>query len=68
MVNVGEESGTLDEVSGELASFLEEEVDQTMANLSTIIEPVLLLILGVGVAGMAVAILLPMYNLSNAIN
>lgn len=68
MVSVGEESGTLDEVSGELATFLEEEVDQTMANLSTIIEPVLLLVLGVAVAGMAVAILLPMYNLSSAIN
>ncbi len=68
MVNVGEESGTLDEVAGELATFLEEEVDQTMANLSTIIEPVLLLVLGVAVAGMAVAILLPMYNLSSAIN
>lgn len=68
MVSVGEESGTLDEVSGELANFLEEEVDQTMANLSTIIEPVLLLVLGVAVAGMAVAILLPMYNLSSAIS
>lgn len=68
MVSVGEESGTLDEVTGELATFLEEEVDQTMANMSTIIEPVLLLVLGVAVAGMAVAILLPMYNLSNAIN
>lgn len=67
MVSVGEESGTLDEVSGELANFLEEEVDQTMANLSTIIEPVLLLVLGAGVAGMAVAILLPMYSLGNAI-
>lgn len=68
MVSVGEESGTLDEVAGELANFLEEEVDQTMANLSTIIEPVLLLVLGVAVAGMAVAILLPMYNLSNTIS
>lgn len=68
MVSVGEESGTLDEVSGELANFLEEEVDQTMANLSTIIEPVLLLVLGVAVAGMAVSILLPMYQLSSAIN
>ncbi len=67
MVSVGEESGTLDEVSGELANFYEEEVDQTMANLSTIIEPVLLLVLGVAVAGMAVAILLPMYNLSQQI-
>jgi type IV pilus assembly protein PilC len=68
MVSVGEESGTLDEVAGELATFLEEEVDQTMSNLSTIIEPVLLLVLGVAVAGMAVAILLPMYQLSSAIN
>ncbi|MBI5467312.1 MAG: type II secretion system F family protein [Candidatus Kerfeldbacteria bacterium] len=68
MVSVGEESGTLDEVAGELADFLEEEVDQTMSNLSTIIEPVLLLVLGVGVAGMAVAILLPIYSLSNAIS
>lgn len=68
MFSVGEESGTLDEVAGELAQFLEEEVDQTMSNLSTIIEPVLLLILGAGVAGMAVAILLPIYSLSNAIS
>ncbi len=68
MVSVGEESGTLDEVAGELANFLEEEVDQTMSNLSTIIEPVLILLLGVAVAGMALAILLPMYSLSNAIN
>lgn len=68
MILVGEESGTLDEVSGELASFYEEEVDQTMANLSTIIEPVLLLVLGVAVAGMALAIMLPIYSLSNQIN
>lgn len=68
MVNVGEESGTLDEVAGELATFFEEEVDQTMSNLSTIIEPVLLLVLGAAVAGMAVAILLPMYNLSEQIS
>ncbi len=68
MVNVGEESGTLDEVSGELAKFYEEEVDQTMSNLSTIIEPVLLLVLGAAVAGMAVSILLPMYSLSDTIN
>ncbi len=67
MVNVGEESGTLDEVAGELATFFEEEVDQTMSNLSTIIEPVLLLVLGAAVAGMAVAILLPMYSLSEQI-
>lgn len=68
MVSVGEESGTLDEVSADLALFYEEEVDQTMSNLSTIIEPVLLLVLGAGVAGMAVAILLPIYSLSEQIS
>lgn len=68
MVAVGEESGTLDEVSGDLATFFEEEVDQTMSNLSTIIEPILLLVLGVGVASMALAIMLPIYGLSNQIS
>jgi len=68
MVNVGEESGTLDEVSSELATFYEEEVDQTMANLSTIIEPVLLLLLGGAVAAMALAIMLPIYSLSDQLS
>jgi type IV pilus assembly protein PilC len=68
MVNVGEESGTLDEVSQDLATFFEEEVDQTMSNLSTIIEPVLLLVLGVAVAAMALAIMLPIYSLSDQIS
>ena len=67
MVSVGEESGTLDEVSNDLAAFYEEEVDQTMANLSTIIEPVLLLVLGSAVAAMALAIMLPIYSLSDQI-
>lgn len=68
MVSVGEESGTLDEVSGELATFYEEEVDQIMSNLSTIIEPVLLLMLGGAVAGMAVAIMLPIYSLTDQVS
>ena len=67
MVSVGEESGTLDEVSSDLATFYEEDVDQTMANLSTIIEPVLILVLGVAVAAMALAIMLPIYSLSDQI-
>ncbi len=67
MISIGEESGSLDSISGELATFYEEEVDQTMSNLSTIIEPVLMLLLGVGVALMAVAIILPIYSLSQQI-
>ncbi len=64
MLAVGEESGTLDELSDEIANFYEEDVDETMTNFSAIIEPVLMLILGVGVGGMALAIMLPIYSLT----
>lgn len=67
MISIGEESGTLDNVSAEVASFYEEEVDQTMANLSTIIEPIVILLLGLGVAAIAVAVILPIYSLGNQI-
>lgn len=67
MLTVGEQSGTLDELANEIANFYEEDIDETMANFSSVIEPILLLILGVGVAGMALAILLPMYSLTDQI-
>lgn len=67
IIQVGEQSGTLDEITGHVAEFYEEEIDQTMSNLATVIEPVLMLILGVGVGGIAVAIVSPMYNLVNTI-
>ncbi|MFC1663178.1 type II secretion system F family protein [Patescibacteria group bacterium] len=67
MVSIGEESGTLDTISGEIATFYEEEVDLTMASLSSLIEPIIMLLLGVGVAGMAVSIILPIYQLSEAL-
>jgi len=67
MISVGEESGNLDTITEEISNFYEEEVDQTMDNLSTIIEPVLMLLLGAGVAGMAAAIILPIYSLSESI-
>jgi type IV pilus assembly protein PilC len=67
IINVGEQSGTLDTIAEEIAVFYEEDVEQTMGSLSTIIEPVLMLILGVGVGGIAIAIIMPMYNLTQAI-
>jgi len=63
MLAVGEESGTLDSISDEIANFFEEDVDQTAAGLSSIIEPILMLIIGGVVAVMALAILMPMYGL-----
>lgn len=68
MVAVGEESGTLDTISEEIAKFYEEEVDQVMSNLTSILEPILILLLGGGVGGIVVAVILPIYSLTDQIN
>ncbi|MFH0819774.1 MAG: type II secretion system F family protein [bacterium] len=67
MILVGEQTGSLDNVLEELAEFYENDIDQIMKNLPSIIEPVLILILGVAVAGMAIAVIMPMYSLTQAI-
>jgi type IV pilus assembly protein PilC len=67
MVNVGEETGKVDEILDEMANFYEEEINRIMKTLPSIIEPVLMLILGVGVGLMAVAIIMPMYSITQAI-
>ncbi|MFC1678337.1 type II secretion system F family protein [Patescibacteria group bacterium] len=67
MVAIGEETGELDNILVELAEFYEGEVDLIMDNLPSIIEPLLILALGLGVGGVAVAIIMPMYSLTTAI-
>ncbi len=67
MVAVGEETGEIDSILDELADFYETEVNQTMSNLPSLIEPLLIIFLGCGVGGMAVAIIMPMYSLSTSI-
>lgn len=64
---VGEASGALDELSNELAEHYEQEVSSALDGLSVLIEPVLMLFLGLGVGLIAVAVLWPMYNLVNVI-
>ncbi len=68
MIGVGERSGKLEEVLGYLAEFYELEVESAMKNLSTLLEPIMLLIIGVVALGMAFAILIPIYNFVAAIN
>jgi type IV pilus assembly protein PilC len=63
MIAVGEETGTLDSILEDLALFYEQEVSDTMQNLSSIIEPLLMVILGLGVGLMAVSIITPIYGL-----
>lgn len=67
MVSVGEETGELDNILIELAEFYENEVDEIMKILPSVIEPLLILILGLGVGGLAAAIIMPMYSLSSSI-
>lgn len=66
MIGVGEEAGNVDTILGELAEHYEAEVDETMRNLSSIIEPVLLLVIGGVVGVLAVALISPIYNLTQA--
>ena len=67
MIMIGEQSGRLDVLLGKVATFFQKDVDNIMENLNSLIQPVLILILG-GAAGILVAaILLPIYNLSSGL-
>ena len=67
MVDVGEQSGELGPLLAEVADFYEEDLDQTLRNLTTIIEPALMLVIGAAVGFLAVAVLQPMYSISQSI-
>ncbi len=63
MIAVGEESGSLDEMSAKVADFYEEDVDNAVDNLSALLEPMIMAILGVLVGGLVVAMYLPIFKL-----
>ncbi len=67
MCSVGEKSGRLAEVLQELALFYEEEVEQKLENFSTIIEPVLMLFVGIGVGAMILSIIAPIYQMMGSL-
>jgi len=67
MVAVGEESGSLDEMTAKVADFYEAEVDDAVDNLSSLLEPMIMSILGVLVGGLVVAMYLPIFKMGSVI-
>jgi len=65
MISVGEETGKLDEVLAKLATFYEGESEVKVKALTTAIEPMIMVIMGVGVGFLVVAVIMPIYNLTS---
>ena len=63
MIAVGEESGSLDTMAGKVAEFYELEVDTAVDSLSSLLEPMIMIILGVLIGGLVVAMYLPIFKL-----
>lgn len=67
MVSIGEESGSLDMMLGKVADFYEEEVDDAVASLSSLMEPLIMVILGVLIGGLVIAMYLPIFKLGSVV-
>src|SRR3989344_4537572 len=67
MYRVGEETGKMDKVSFKMADYFESEADHLVKNLTVIIEPLILVFLGVGVAFLVLSIILPIYKLTTSV-
>ena len=67
MIKIGEQSGKIDEMLGKTAQVFEDELDAQVRTISTLIEPVLMVVLAVVAGGMVAAILFPIYSLINGI-
>jgi type IV pilus assembly protein PilC len=67
MVAIGEESGSLDAMLGKVADFYEAEVDDAVDNLSSLLEPLIMAILGILVGGLVVAMYLPIFKMGSVV-
>ena len=67
MIAVGEESGSLDEMAGKVADFYEDDVDNAVDGLSSLLEPLIMAILGVLVGGLVIAMYLPIFKMGAVI-
>src|SRR5690606_41792396 len=68
MIGAGESTGTLDGMLGRIADFYEEEVDRAVAGLLTVLEPVLICILGLVVGAIVISMYLPLFDVVGQIS
>ncbi len=67
MIAIGEESGSLDQMSAKVADFYEEEVDNAVDSMSSLLEPLIMGILGILVGGLVVAMYLPIFKMASVV-
>ena len=67
MISVGESTGALDSMLSKIADFYEEEVDIAVANLTSLLEPFLMIFLGVVIGGVVISMYLPIFNMASAV-
>ncbi len=67
MVSIGEESGSLDAMLGKVADFYEEEVDEAVANLSSLMDPLIMVFLGIVIGALVIAMYLPIFKLGSVV-
>ena len=67
MVAIGEESGTLEKMLSKIADFFEEEVDNAVESLNSLLEPIMMCFLGIIIGGLVVAMYLPIFKIGTAI-
>ena len=65
MVSVGEETGKLDEILAKLSRYYESESEVKIKALTTAIEPLIMIIMGIGVGFLVIAVIMPIYNLTS---
>ncbi|MEO2175367.1 MAG: type II secretion system F family protein, partial [bacterium] len=68
MVSIGEESGALDSMLDKAASYYEEQVDNAVDGLTSLMEPVIMSFLGVVIGGLIIAMYLPIFSMGDAIS
>ena len=68
MIAIGEESGALDQMSAKVADFYEEEVDNAVDSMSSLLEPLIMAILGILVGGLVIAMYLPIFKMGSVVS